>query len=436
MTLHADRLGCGGIQLLFHRGTEFDAYVLRRNFVRHSPLLMSAHSNPVRIALIGVSGYGRIYLEMARERRDRGEIQIVAAVVINPQEEAANVAELTAHGAEIFSDYQEMLQRYRGRIDLCLVPTGIHWHARMTIAALEAGANVLVEKPLTGSWAEVQQIRETERKCGRFVAVGFQDCYQPGTLALKAELDQGVIGELKSVRFLGIWPRPRRYFTRNNWAGRLSVDGAPVLDSPLNNAFAHFVMLSLFLTNSHRAAVESAELMRAHPIESFDTAVVRARSEHGVALWFGVTHSAASPIEPVIEIVGSNGQASWRYEAEARWQANDGRSARIPLTDITGARRAMFDAVFARLTEEQTHVCTTEMAGWHTALIEQIHQHAGIITLPHESLTPVGAGVADQVLDVRGLREALCASFQNGRSLEASGFDPDARTTSARAFVK
>jgi len=398
---------------------------------------MSAPSNPVRIALIGISGYGRIYLEMVRERRARGEIEIVAAVVINPQEEAANVAELTTHGAEIFADYQEMLRRYRGRIDLCLIPTGIHWHARMAIAALEAGANVLVEKPLTGSWAEAQAIREMERTTGRFVAVGFQDCYQPGTLALKAELDRGVIGELKSVSFLGIWPRPRRYFTRNNWAGRLSVDGAPVLDSPLNNAFAHFVMLSLFLTNSHHTVVEGAELMRAHAIESFDTAVVRARNERGVALWFGVTHSAASPIEPVIEITGSNGRASWRFEADARWQANDGTSTRIALTDITGARRAMFDAVFARLTEGRTHVCTTEMAGWHTALIEQIHQHARIVTLPPESLTSVGVGAAaDQVLDVRGLREALGNSFQNGSSLAASGFDPVARAAADRALVK
>ena len=37
-----------------------------------------------------------------------------------------------------------MLSAHEGGIDLCLIPTGIHWHARMTIAALRAGANVLV----------------------------------------------------------------------------------------------------------------------------------------------------------------------------------------------------------------------------------------------------------------------------------------------------
>jgi len=207
---------------------------------------MTVTHPPARVALIGVSGYGSIHLQLARASQARGEIKLVAATIINPEEEASTVAELRAQGTEIFNDYREMLRRHENRLDLCLIPTGIHWHARMTIAALEAGANVLVEKPLAGSSAEVEEIRRVERRRGRFVAVGFQDIYEPGTIWLKDELRRGVIGELKSVRFLGVWPRPREYFTRNDWAGRLNADGAAVMDSPLNNAFAHFVMLSFF----------------------------------------------------------------------------------------------------------------------------------------------------------------------------------------------
>ena len=235
---------------------------------------MTAPSQPARLAIIGVSGYGSIHLQLARESRERGEAQITAATIINPADEAANIAELKGHGTEIFTDHVEMLRAHAGRIDLCLIPTGIHWHARMTVAALEAGANVLVEKPLAGSLAEVEEVRRTEERTGRFVAVGFQDFYEPGTTWLKEELDRKVIGDIHSVRFLGVWPRSRSYFTRNNWAGRLRVDGMPVMDSPLNNAFAHFVMLSLFFIGRDTLALEGAELLRAHAIESFDTAVV------------------------------------------------------------------------------------------------------------------------------------------------------------------
>ena len=388
---------------------------------------MTAPASPARLAIIGVSGYGSIHLQLARESRDRGEILITAAAIINPQEEAAVVAELRGQGAEIFTDYAEMFRVHAGRIDLCLIPTGIHWHARMTIAALEAGANVLVEKPLAGSVAEVEAIRRVERLTGRFVAVGFQDFYEPGTIWLKHELQRGVIGDLWSVRFLGVWPRPRGYFTRNNWAGRLQVDGVPVMDSPLNNAFAHFVMLSLFLVGAETTAetptLDGVELLRAHAIESFDTAVVRSLTARGVKLWFGASHACRETVEPEIVITGRHGQACWRYESEAWWRATDGATTRRALLDITGARRAMFGAALARLRDPTVAICTSELAGRHTALIEAIHRQPRIAVVPPERISWSGLnGAASQVPDILGMAEAMRRSYVGEQSLAASGF--------------
>ena len=380
-----------------------------------------------------MSGYGGIHLQLARESRDRGEIQITAATIINPQEEAATIAELRGQGAEVFTDYMEMFRRHAGRIDLCLIPTGIHWHARMTIAALESGANVLVEKPLAGSLAEVEEIRRVEQRTGRFVAVGFQDFYEPGTIWLKHELERGVIGDIWSVRFLGVWPRPRGYFTRNNWAGRLRVDGVAVMDSPLNNAFAHFVMLSLFLVGAETAAdtpsLEGVELLRAHAIESFDTAVVRSHTARGVKLWFGASHACRETVEPEIVITGRHGQACWRYESEAWWRATDGGTTHHALLDITGARRAMFSAALRRLRDPSSPICTSELAGRHTALIEAIHRQAHVENVPPEMIVWSGLnGDASQVPEIVGLAEALRRSYVAEQSLAASGFSLAAPT--------
>jgi len=397
---------------------------------------MTAERRVPRVGLIGISGYGRIYLQMTREYHRRGELRLVAAVVINPQEEAAAVAELTAAGCAIFPDYETMLAAHRGRLDLCLIPTGIHWHTRMTRAALAAGANVLVEKPLAGSTAEVAAIRAAAAESGKFVAVGFQDFHEAATIWLKQELVRGVIGEVKSVRFLGQWPRARSYFARNNWAGKLAVDGVPVLDSPLNNAFAHFVNLSLFFASpraaeSARAQVESAELYRAHAIESFDTAVVRLKTADGVEVWLGATHACRETREPEIVIAGTRGSIVWRHEREVNLVDAHGEAQRREVSDSFVARHAMLSAVLQRLTDSSALICGPEIAGCHTAVIEAIHGAAAVIPVPAEKIRWNGSDAAGSVPVVVGLEAALGRAFEQGSTLAAAGFEP-VRASAAR----
>lgn len=389
---------------------------------------MSDSTKRPRLALIGISGYGRIHLDLARGCRDRGEADIIAAVVINPAEEAANVAELRAGGCAIYTDYAEMLRRHAGQIDLCLIPTGIHWHARMTVAALRAGANVLVEKPLAGSLTDAQAIRTEEQASGRFVAVGFQDCYDPGTRWLADSLEQGVIGRVESVRFLGVWPRPRAYFLRNNWAGRLQLDGVSVLDSPLNNAFGHFVMLSLLFggagDDSTVPEPGGVELFRAHDIESFDTAVVNVRTAGGTRLWFGVSHVSRTTLEPEIVIEGSAGLAGWRYETEAWLHGAEGRQ-RQPVLDQHASRRLMMAAALQKLRDPATPVCTTAMAARHTRLIDGLHRTAAVTPFPADLIewTPL-VGTSSPVATVRGLDAALRQAFVEQKTLRECGFAP------------
>ncbi len=380
-----------------------------------------------RLALIGLSGYGRIHLQLARECRDRGEADIVAATVINPGDEAENVADLEAKGCRIYADYTEMLRRHAGEIDLCLIPTGIHWHARMTRAALQAGANVLVEKPFTSSVADARAVRALEAASGRFVTVGFQDCYDPGTRWLREELQRGAIGEVRAVRFLGVWPRPRRYFLRNNWAGRLQADGVPVLDSPLNNAFGHFVMLSLLFagveTEEIRIRPDEAELFRAHAIESFDTGVVRLQTDRGVKVWLGASHVSHTAFEPEIVIEGTMGTARWSYEKAVALRDRTGAEQTRPILDQHVTRRLMMAAALRRLSDAETVVCTSQMATRHTALVEAVHRGTTIADFPPERISWAGGnGPEEAVPMVNGLDAAMRQAFATHGSLRAAGF--------------
>jgi predicted dehydrogenase len=379
-----------------------------------------------QLALVGISGYGRIHLDLVREWTDRGLARLAAAVVINPKEEQEAVTELQQQGCRIYPSHETMWESEAGQIDLCLIPTGIHLHARMTIMALRAGANVLVEKPLAGSTAETESIRAVERTSGRFVAVGFQDVYAPSTAWFTDVLRSGRIGEIRSLRTLCVWPRPQRYWQRNGWAGRLSVDGFPVHDSPLNNACAHFALLSLIFGGCVDEAplrLESAELFRARAIESFDTAVVRLITVAGTKIWLGVSHSSQAEHRPEILIEGTAGSARWIYESSAAWRNNSGEGETRALGSQHTVRREMMASVLRRVSDPSVEICTTALAARHTSLIDAVHAWAPIATIPLSEIT--SSAVPDNpeaVLSVRQLDNSLRSGFSTGCTLQAAGF--------------
>jgi predicted dehydrogenase len=391
---------------------------------------MKSHPPTIpRLALVGVSGYARIHLDLIREAEADGSAVLGAAVVINPEQEAAIIDTFERQGVAVYATFEAMLAAEMGRIDLCCIPTGISLHAPMTVAALHAGMNVLVEKPLAGSVAEADRIIAAEQETGRFVAVGFQDMYTDLVRWLKQQLLAGAIGQVEEIRFLGMWPRSTAYYARNEWAGKVASQGVPVMDSPLNNAFAHFPHLALFLAGTAWgegavASIVDGLLLRVHAIESFDTAVVRASTEPGVRFWFGVSHGCANDHNPEIRILGSSGTVYWKYEEYCRVCRVDGTVAEHPVYSAFEARSQMFRTVLQRLRDPSVFVVSPTLARAHTALVEQIHATLPIDTVPPAAVrgTPVaGAPDGHFVPVIEGIEDALVTAFATGANLEYLG---------------
>jgi predicted dehydrogenase len=93
-----------------------------------------------------------------------------------------------------YSDFRKLLEDKN--VDAVCISTPDHWHALQTIAALEAGKDVYVEKPLTINISEGRAMVDAQKKTDRIVAVGL---YRRGSSIyqnLSKELQAGKIGKI------------------------------------------------------------------------------------------------------------------------------------------------------------------------------------------------------------------------------------------------
>ncbi len=133
-----------------------------------------------------------------------------------------------------FDDYREMLRRVP--LDLVCVTSPPHLHHEMTLAALDAGAHVLCDKPFAMNVAEASEMLQRGQRSGLVHAVDFEFRFVPVRAAMKRLLEAGEIGEPFLVRIadLTLARTDQRYgwwFDRTRGGGLLQAIGAHYIDA-------------------------------------------------------------------------------------------------------------------------------------------------------------------------------------------------------------
>jgi predicted dehydrogenase len=115
----------------------------------------------------------------------------------------------------LYPDYRRMLEAEA--LDVVSVCSPNRFHADHAVAALEAGAHVLLEKPAALSMAEIARIRAAARASRRILIVGYSHRFHRGNLKAKRMIDEGVIGQpyMIRVRFAHTGPFPG--WAKSDW---------------------------------------------------------------------------------------------------------------------------------------------------------------------------------------------------------------------------
>jgi predicted dehydrogenase len=179
----------------------------------------------------GVIGVGAGVFGMHQPALLANAINVVGVSDVNEDAARQRGEEL---GCPSFADHRELLERARPDAVVILAPHP--FHAAITVDCLDAGAHVLVEKPVAVEVAQADRMIEAAERNRRLLAVNFQHRTRPEVRAARKLISEGHLGELQRVQVTAIWTRPASYYRMGGWRGTWRGEGGGILmnQSPHN----------------------------------------------------------------------------------------------------------------------------------------------------------------------------------------------------------
>ena len=157
-------------------------------------------SKPYRVGLIGTGWYGKSDLFRLMQVT---ELEVVCLCDVDQRQ--LNVAadliqqrKLDQKRPQLYGNYVEMLSKHD--LDIVLIGTPDHWHALQAIGALEAGAHVYLQKPISVDVIEGEAVLAAASKYNKVVQIGLQRRSTPHLIEAKNNIvDAGLLGEIAHV---------------------------------------------------------------------------------------------------------------------------------------------------------------------------------------------------------------------------------------------
>ncbi|WP_432514422.1 Gfo/Idh/MocA family protein [Kineococcus sp. SYSU DK001] len=369
------------------------------------------------VALAGVHGFGRTYVERLAARHRAGELRWVAAA--DPRLAAGDAPPGMPGDVAAHHDLADLLAHHRP--DVVALATPLHTHADLAAAALRAGCDVLLEKPATTGLAEFTTLQRVADECGRQVQVGFQSLGSQAPAHVRARIDAGRIGRVTGYAAGGCWQRARSYFTRADWAGRRRLGDRVVADGVLTNPLAHAVATALAVAG--RRGVDDVvsvvvDPFRVNDIETDDTTAVRVGLRDSPGLVLAGTLAASERGEPFVVAQGTGGRITLYYaldvvvEEVPGWPPLVSRHERTDLLDDLLRHRTDGGPLLSPLAGSGafTRVLDAIVGGPAPRPVDPARVRA--VDLP-----------GDRRLELPGVEEAVAAALDSHRTFTELGVD-------------
>jgi predicted dehydrogenase len=186
----------------------------------------------VRVAVIGAGSISEMHLKSYQNNPDA---ELYAICDLNEERAKAKAEKYGI--TRFYTDYKELLAD--PGIDAVSICTWNNSHAPISIAALDAGKNVLTEKPLCMTVNEALAVEEAVHRSGKTLQVGFVRRYASNTRIIKSFLENGELGDIYYAKASCI----RRLGNPGGWFSDVERSGG----GPLIDVGVHVIDLCWYL---------------------------------------------------------------------------------------------------------------------------------------------------------------------------------------------
>ncbi len=297
----------------------------------------------IRVGIIGCGLMGNMHLTAYKKIPD---VEVVAYADTDPEKTKAISQRVKGN---IYASHKDMFANEQlDAVSICTVPST---HREIVLDALNAGVNVLCEKPLAISVTEAKEMTEKANQKSKLLLTAFKFRFFEEVQQAKALLKQGNLGKITHFRVMfggylnmaGTW-----YAKKTISGGGIVMDNGP-----------HAIDLIRYLLGEVKDV--SAQLTNFQNLEVEDTAHLNLTLENGAVGTVDISWSTAIPAQSYMEIYGENGTVLLDFKGISYRFKTWNEFKRVPnQLDTKGAFALQFDHFIKAITGKEPTIVRNE----------------------------------------------------------------------------
>ncbi|WP_133968142.1 Gfo/Idh/MocA family protein [Eubacterium limosum] len=254
----------------------------------------------MKYALIGCGRISPNHIEAAKN----SSLDFVAICDIDSKMMNEKATKFNLDNIRQYIDYREMLRKEKP--ELVAIATESGKHAAIALDCIDANCNLIIEKPITLSISDADQIIEAAKKKGVKICANHQNRFNKSIQKIRSAVEDGHFGRMLHGAAHIRWNREKEYYEQAPWRGTWAQDGGCLMNQCIHN-----IDLLRWMMGDEVDEVMAYTDQLKHPyLEAEDIGLALVKFHNGAyGIIEGTTNVYPQNLEETIYLFGEKGTA-------------------------------------------------------------------------------------------------------------------------------